>query len=97
MNKSYFIDEKTVVSKDNVLFKISDIVTIKDNKSQNYGKLLTILGFRWNKSETEICAITNIHTTTGIGVDKICRITDNENTPERISFYVKYTEEFTED
>lgn len=97
MDKSYFIDKKTVVSKDNVLFKISDIVTIKDNKSPNYGKLLTILGFRWNKSETEICAITNIHTTSGIGVDKICRITDNENTPERISFYVKYTEEFTED
>ena len=97
MDKSYFIDEKTVVSKDNVLFRISDIVTIKDNKSPNYGKLLTILGFRWNKSETEICAITNIHTTCGIGIDKICRITDNENTPERISFYVKYTEEFTED
>lgn len=97
MDKSYFIDEKTVVSKDNVLFKISDIVTIKDNKSPNYGKLLTILGFRWNKSETEICAITNIHIPSGIGIDKIKHIINNEETPKRISFYVKYTEEFTED
>lgn len=84
MDKSYFIDEKTVVSKDNVLFKISDIVTIKDNKSPNYGKLLTILGFRWNKSETEICAITNIHTTSGIGIDKIRRIIDKEPNVEFI-------------
>lgn len=53
------------------IYKIGDKITVFDKTSPNKGKPFTIKGFRWNNAKTKICAITELHTPNGIGLDKI--------------------------
>ena len=53
------------------VYKIGDKITVFTKDSPNKGKVFTIKGFRWNNAKTNICAITELHTPNGIGLDKI--------------------------
>ena len=69
--KSKFINNNTVETSEGSIFKVGDLVTPFENSSPNKGKKFKITGFRWNNSQTEICAITNLHKPYGIGVEKL--------------------------
>lgn len=53
------------------VYRVGDKITVFDKNSPNKGKVFTIKGFRWNNAKTNICAITELHTPNGIGLDKI--------------------------
>ena len=53
------------------VYKIGDKITVFTKNSPHKGKVFTIRGFRWNNAKTNICAITELHTLNGIGLDKI--------------------------
>lgn len=53
------------------IYKIGDKITVFDKTSPNKGKPFTIQGFRWNNAKTKLCAVTELHTSNGIGLDKI--------------------------
>lgn len=53
------------------IYKIGDKITVFDKTSPNKGKPFTIKGFRWNNTKTKLCAVTELHTPNGIGLDKI--------------------------
>lgn len=53
------------------IYKIGDKITVFDKTSPNKGKPFTIQGFRWNNAKTKLCAVTELHTPNGIGLDKI--------------------------
>lgn len=53
------------------IYKIGDKITPFNKKSANYGKPFIIRGFKWNKSKTEICAITDIHSPNGIRLSQL--------------------------
>jgi hypothetical protein len=53
------------------VYKIGDKITVFDKTSPNKGKVFTIKRFRWNNTKTKICAVTELHTPNGIGLDKI--------------------------
>jgi len=53
------------------VYKIGDKITVFTKDSPNKGKVFTIKGFRWNNDKSKICAIPELHTPNGIGLDKI--------------------------
>lgn len=67
-----YLDSKviinSVINEEGNIFMINDTITTIEGV--NKGKSFTITGFRINKSETMICAITNVHSN-GVGIDKI--------------------------
>ena len=98
--KSKFINNNTVETSEGSIFKVGDLVTPFENSSPNKGKKFKITGFRWNNSQTEICAITDLHKPYGIGVEKLeiylepkvkAEIVDDFVLPEK--WQIKRTEE----
>lgn len=69
--KSKFLSGNTVQNKEGAIFTLRDVITPTIDNSLNKGKPFEIIGFRWNTNKTEICAITEVHTPYGIGIDKI--------------------------
>lgn len=53
------------------IYKIGDKIRVFTHNSPNKGKVFTIKGFRWNNAKTNLCAITELHSPNGIGLDKI--------------------------
>ena len=53
------------------VYKIGDKITVFDKYSPNKGKMFTIQSFRWTNDKSKICAVTELHTPNGIGLDKI--------------------------
>ena len=53
------------------IYKIGDKITVFDKYSPNKGKPFTIKSFRWTNDKSKICAVTELHTPNGIGLDKI--------------------------
>ena len=53
------------------VYRIGDKITVFDRYSPNKGKIFTIQDFRWSKDKSKICAVTELHTPNGIGLDKI--------------------------
>jgi hypothetical protein len=53
------------------IYNIDDKITVFTKDSPNKGKIFTIKSFRWNNAKTNLCAITELHTPNGIGLDKI--------------------------
>ncbi len=53
------------------IYQLGDKITVFTKDSSNKGRVLTIKGFRWNNAKTNLCAITELHTPNGIGLDKI--------------------------
>lgn len=60
-----------VESSEGAIYQLGDKITVFTKDSPNKCKVFTIKGFRWNNAKTNICAITELHTTNGIGLDKI--------------------------
>lgn len=60
-----------VKSSEGAIFELGDKITVFTKDSPNKGKVFTIKGFRWNNAKTNICAITELHSKYGIGLDKI--------------------------
>lgn len=60
-----------VESSEGAIYQLGDKITVFTKNSPNKGKLLIIKGFRWNNAKTNICAITEIHTPNGIGLNLI--------------------------
>lgn len=50
-------------------FRIGDVVTTTEGP--NKGKAITIIKFRYTKFRDNVCAITDIHRSNGIGIDKL--------------------------
>lgn len=74
------------------VYKIGDKITVFTHDSPNKGKVFTIKGFRWNNAKTNLCAITELHSPNGIGLDKIelyveakIKITHNFKIGDKIS------------
>lgn len=74
------------------IYKIGDKITVFTHDSPNKGKVFTIKSFRWNNAKTNLCAITELHTPNGIGLDKIelyvepkVKITHNFKIGDKIS------------
>lgn len=87
-----------VESSEGSIFKIGDKITVFTHDSPNKGKVFTIKGFRWNNAKTNICAVTELHTPNGIGLDKIelyiepkVKIVDDFVLPE--NWYIKVTDD----
>lgn len=53
------------------VYRIGDKITVFDKYSPNKGKVFTIHRFRWSNDKSKICAVTELHTPNGIGLDKI--------------------------
>ena len=53
------------------VYRIGDKITVFDKYSPNKGKPFIIKRFRWSKDKSKICAVTELHTPNGIGLDKI--------------------------
>ena len=53
------------------IYQLGDKIKVFDKYSPNKGKIFTIQGFRWSKDKSKICAVTELHTPNGIGLDKI--------------------------
>ena len=53
------------------IYRVGDKITVFTKDSSNKGKVFTIKGFRWNNAKTNICAITELYSKNGIGLDKI--------------------------
>lgn len=53
------------------VYKIGDKIKVFDRYSPNKGKIFTIKSFRWSNDKSKICAVTELHTSNGIGLDKI--------------------------
>ena len=53
------------------VYKIGDKIKVFTHDSPNKGKIFTIKSFRWNNAKSNLCAITELHTPNGIGLDKI--------------------------
>lgn len=53
------------------VYRIGDKITVFDKYSPNKGKVFTIKSFRWSNDKSKICAVTELHTPNGIGLDKI--------------------------
>jgi|688.fasta_scaffold61079_2 hypothetical protein len=62
---------KKVECSEGGIYKLGDKITVFTKDSPNKGKIFTIKGFRWNNAKTNLCAITELHTPNGIGLDKI--------------------------
>ena len=60
-----------VESSEGAIYQLGDKIRVFTKDSSNKSKVFTIKGFRWNNAKTNICAITELHTTNGIGLDKI--------------------------
>ena len=80
------------------VYRIGDKITVFDKYSPNKGKPFTIKSFRWSKDKSKICAITELHTPNGIGLDKIelyveskVKIVDDFVLPE--NWYIKVTDD----
>ena len=53
------------------VYRIGDKIKVFDKYSPNKGKVFTIQSFRWTNDKSKICAVTELHTPNGIGLDKI--------------------------
>ena len=53
------------------IYKIGDKIKVFDKYSPNKGKSFTIKSFRWSNDKSKICAVTELHTSNGIGLNKI--------------------------
>ena len=53
------------------IYRIGDKITVFTKNSPNKGKPFTIKNFRWSNDKSKICAVTELHTPNGIGLDKI--------------------------
>lgn len=76
------------------VYRVGDKIRVFDKYSPNKGKIFTIHRFRWSKDKSKICAVTELHTPNGIGLDKIelyvepkVKIIDEFVLPEK--WYVK--------
>ena len=70
------------------VYKIGDKIKVFDKYSPNKGKMFTIQSFRWSNDKSKICAVTELHTPNGIGLDKIelyvePKVKDNFILPEK--------------
>lgn len=70
-NQSSKTTIKSVQCSEGGVYKIDDKITVFDKTSPNKGKPFTIKSFRWSNDKSKICAITELHTPNGIGLDKI--------------------------
>lgn len=62
---------KKVQCSEGSVYQLDDKITVFTKDSSNKGKLLTIKSFRWNKANTAICVITDVHVKNGISLNKI--------------------------
>ena len=53
------------------VYRIGDKIKVFDKYSPNKGKVFTIQRFRWTNDKSKICAVTELHASNGIGLDKI--------------------------
>ena len=60
-----------VESSEGAIFELGDKINVFIKDSPNKGKSLTIKSFRWSKDNSKICAITEVHSVYGIGLDLI--------------------------
>lgn len=73
----------SVEDKDGSIYTIGDRIKIFEKTSSNYGKIFEIIGFRWNKNNTHICAVTKVHSY-GIRLDWIEHYVKPKKEPEFI-------------
>ena len=78
------------------VYKIGDKITVFDKYSPNKGKPFIIKSFRWSNDKSKICAVTELHTPNGIGLDKIelyikPKVKDDFVLPE--NWYIKVTDD----
>lgn len=90
---------KKVECSEGGIYKLGDKITVFDKTSPNKGKIFTIKSFRWTNDKSKICAITELHTPNGIGLDKIelyvepkVEITHNFKIGDKISIITKHLE-----
>ena len=88
----------SVQSSEGGIFKIGDKITPFDKYSPNKGKMFTIQSFRWSNDKSKICAVTELHTPNGIGLNKIelyiepkVKVKDDFVLPE--NWYIKVTDD----
>ena len=70
-HNSQILTISKVESSEGAIYQLGDKIKVFTKDSPNKGKVFTIKGFRWNNAKTAICAITELHSKNGIGLDKI--------------------------
>jgi hypothetical protein len=70
-NKALYDQIIQVQCSEGGVYKLGDKITVFTHNSPNKSKVFTIKRFRWTNDKSKICAVTELHTPNGIGLDKI--------------------------